>query len=428
MGEKLIYEEEEISKNTNNLKKVTSIVSVILKTDIAINKIQKQIDDIYSILHSSDSDKLSRHSISISDLRNIIRKIENKGGRETPLFDSMNTNMYFTQKLAHSWLTEETDKLVTILQIPMMDHSTTYVLELIESKKQSNADLPMVVRNEQDNTYRYLSNSDYVNCQDVLNSKLCQKRPIKIFPTDTCQRADECDEWTAIVVHDITNTKIIVQTPKSNDATISCDRKQNQIMHIPAVALVTLPIHCQLVTDSFVVSRLSFRHLFSHESNDIEDDVDLHVEEAILTASPAKVIDNFMQSMGDSLEQLKLDNENLGKDIHSQKVGYDEKWKQVSGGMTAWEQILMWSLTGVALGLTILLGVCVLRIWLRVKIQEGGGEGVAKATRKAIRELKSRLIDIETDLRINETTLPRTSTPIEERTIEEDEEEEEKNE
>ena len=126
--------------------------------------------------------------------------------------------MYFTQKLAHSWLTEETDKLVTILQIPMMDHSTTYVLELIESKKQSNADLPMVVRNEQDNTYRYLSNSDYVNCQDVLNSKLCQKRPIKIFPTDTCQRAEECDEWTAIVVHDITNTKIIVQTPKSNDA------------------------------------------------------------------------------------------------------------------------------------------------------------------------------------------------------------------
>ena len=80
MEEKLIYEEEEISKNTNNLKKVASIVSVILKTDIAINKIEKQINDIYSILHSSDSDKLSRHSISIPNLRNIIRKIENRGG------------------------------------------------------------------------------------------------------------------------------------------------------------------------------------------------------------------------------------------------------------------------------------------------------------------------------------------------------------
>ena len=45
-----------------------------------------------------------------------------------------------------------------------------------------------------------------------------------------------------------------------------------------------------------------------------------------------------------------------------------------------------------------------------------------------LRELKSRLIDIETDLRINETTIPRTSTPIEERTNEEDDEEEEKNE
>ena len=53
---------------------------------------------------------------------------------------------------------------------------------------------------------------------------------------------------------------------------------------------------------------------------------------------------------------------------------------------------------------------------------------MAKATKKAIRELKSRLIDIETDLRINETTIPRTSTPIEERTKEEDDEEEEKNE
>ena len=174
-----------------------------------------------------------------------------------------------------------------------------------------------------------------MNSQDVLNSKLCQKRPIKIFQTDTCQRTEECDKWTNIVVHDITNTKIIVQTPKSNDATISCDRKQKQIVHIPAVALVTLPIHCQLETDSFVVARLSFRHLFSHETNDIEEELDLQVEEAILTASPAKVIDNFMQSMGDSLDKLKTDNENLGRDIQSQKVGYDEKWKQVSGGMTA---------------------------------------------------------------------------------------------
>ena len=69
-----------------------------------------------------------------------------------PLFDSMNTNMYFTQKLAHSWLTEETDKLMTILQIPMMDYSATYVLELVEPRRQSNADLPMIVRNEQDNS------------------------------------------------------------------------------------------------------------------------------------------------------------------------------------------------------------------------------------------------------------------------------------
>ena len=93
--------------------------------------------------------------------------------------------------------------------------------------------------------------------------------------------------------------------------------------------------------------------------------------------------------------------------------------------MTAWEQILMWSLTGVAIGLTILLGVCVLRQWLKMKIQ-GGGEGVAKATKKAIRDLKSRLIDIETDLRINETTVqPRTSTPIEEEEKEEERKEEE---
>ena len=53
---------------------------------------------------------------------------------------------------------------------------------------------------------------------------------------------------------------------------------------------------------------------------------------------------------------------------------------------------------------------------------------MAKATKKAIRELKSRLIDIETGLRINETTIPRTSTPIEERTNEEEDEEEEKDE
>ena len=176
--EKLIYKEEEISKNTNNLKKVASIVSVILKTDIAISKVEKQLNEIYSKLHSSDSDKLSRHSISIPNLRTIIRKIENSGGREMPLFDSMNT-LYFSQKLAHSWLTEETDKLVTILQIPMMDRSATYTLELVEPRLQSNAELPMIVRNEQDQSYRYLSNSDYVGCQDVLNSKFSRKDQLK---------------------------------------------------------------------------------------------------------------------------------------------------------------------------------------------------------------------------------------------------------
>ena len=122
----------------------------------------------------------------------------------------------------------------------------------------------MIVRNKQDNSYRYLSNSDYVSCQDMLNSKLCQKRPIKIFQKDTCEAAEGCDDWTNIVVHDITNTKIIVQTPTNNDAMIFCDNKAKQNIHIPAAALVTLPIHCQLVTESFVVERLSFRHLFSH--------------------------------------------------------------------------------------------------------------------------------------------------------------------
>ena len=50
---------------------------------------------------------------------------------------------------------------------------------------------------------------------------------------------------------------------------------------------------------------------------------------------------------------------------------------------------------------------------------------MAKATKKAIRDLKSRLIDIETNLRINETTIPRTSTLIEEEVNEEEREEEE---
>ena len=105
------------------------------------------------------------------------------------------------------------------------------------------------------------------------------------------------------MVHDITKSKIIVQTPTNNDATIYCDNRQKQTIHIPAAALVTLPIHCQLVTDSFVVERLSFRHLFSHETNEVQEELDLQVEKAILTASPAKIVDNFMVEMGESLEK-----------------------------------------------------------------------------------------------------------------------------
>ena len=44
-----------------------------------------------------------------------------------------------------------------------------------------------------------------------------------------------------------------------------------------------------------------------------------------MTASPVKIIDNFMVKLGESLEKLKIDNENLGKDIQAQKL--DTKWK-----------------------------------------------------------------------------------------------------
>ena len=66
-----------------------------------------------------------------------------------------------------------------------------------------------------------------------MNSKLCQKRPIKIFSKDTCDANEECDDWTDIVVHDITNWKFIIQTPTTNEATVYCDNKKKKTIHVP---------------------------------------------------------------------------------------------------------------------------------------------------------------------------------------------------
>ena len=124
---------------------------------------------------------------------------------------------------------------------------------------QLHADLPLAIVNYADNTYRYFSNSDYARCEEADKFMLCQKREIIIRPRQGCNlRKRDCDTWADEVIHDITNSRLLVILKHAMNATLSCDDRPDTTVLIPMSTVMNLNIHCSLANDRFTVSKLLF--------------------------------------------------------------------------------------------------------------------------------------------------------------------------
>ena len=96
---------------------------------------------------------------------------------------------------------------------------------------------------------------------------ICQKRKIDILPEHGCSiRLGNCPVWATTVVHDLTNTEIMLLLPKQTEATISCDGSKSVNIDLPMRAILNLDLGCELRADIFQIDRISFRHLASKDS------------------------------------------------------------------------------------------------------------------------------------------------------------------
>ena len=127
--------------------------------------------------------------------------------------------MYYKLKIAHSWFDDEPLKICTLLQIPVGSSQNKLTLHVLPDSSQLHTGLLLTIQNYIANSYRYLSQSDYVACSQVNNFKLCQKTPITIMPREGCNlKFNNCKDWANTVVHDLTNTKILLILEKQMNA------------------------------------------------------------------------------------------------------------------------------------------------------------------------------------------------------------------
>jgi len=169
-----LMKNQQISKD--RIMKTLALLSMLLKADLAISKIESLIDKCFYILQASDAEMLSRHAIDPTDLIKIITKIYDSRENSFPLFQKDHVNLYFRLKLAHSWIAKDKSSLTTMLQIPIASRASTMNFHILTMANTLHSNYPFVVTNFDTNTYRYLSQDDYASCQDVDTAMLCQKR------------------------------------------------------------------------------------------------------------------------------------------------------------------------------------------------------------------------------------------------------------
>ena len=165
-----------------------------------------------------------------------------------------------------------------------------------------------------------------------------------------------CESWTTDVVHDLTNSEVLILLRQTMNASLECDNAQKKSISLPRQAIIRLSIHCKLTTDTFIIHKLSFKHMTTYQSNArIEHFEIIDESKNFLMSEDLKIQQIKMHERMLSLEELQKGNDQFKQDMAAHIKDSDELWNEAQGGQTPWEQIITWSLIGLSLTLTVIL-------------------------------------------------------------------------
>jgi len=279
-------------------------------------------------------------------------------------------------------------------------------LQLLDAQNIIHDDLHMVAMNKDKNSFRYLSESDFEGCTEVGQASVCQKREIRIEPKVGCNLKDNnCVHWTDIVVHDITNTQILMIFQTPHNATLSCDFQPDQVIALKLRQLATLNVKCSLQGHHFTISKMSYRQMQGPNLNSLKltgfsfsDDLDFmqrnHKQEVL----------SFMKGTKTSLSEMESANRLLAENIQRQTDRSEKVWAEATGGMSATEQLAMWAAIAGSLALSLCTILCMLKLTCTMLRINRGISGEVRGGEDIVSDLRNRLLDLEADILISKST------------------------
>ena len=172
---------------------------------------------------------------------------------------------------------------------------------------------------------------------------------------------------------------------------------------LPRRAVIKLAINCKLTSRTFMVHKLTFKHL---EAYTTKSDSHFQVLDELATKQSENEIKLLkVHDRLDTIEKLQENNKKFKQNITDHIKVSHELWNAAQGGRTAWEQIIIWSLLGFTLFITAVLASWV--VILQVVVWKSGkGESGEKfeELEKEISRLRRRVMDMETDMQLAEST------------------------
>ena len=109
------------------------------------------------------------------------------------------------------------------------------------------------------------------------------------------------------------------------NATISITKK-----NLPAQAIIQLAIRCSLTTETFIISKISFKHLANYSTDNSEHFLVLE-ERKLLEGNNLEIKQVKLSVRVDSIGSLQKDNDKFKEDMAAHIKDSDALWNEASG-------------------------------------------------------------------------------------------------
>ena len=315
-----------MEKITSKSEQILEVLLFLENTDLLLQQIDLQLARAKEAIETGKQGKLSNIFISPEKLQTVMNAIIIRQVNLRPIFEKNAVSRFYEMGTAHLWTDKENLMIHILVQIPIADMTEKLTLAVLEPDNVAHSDISLAVLSDRASFYRFLSDSDYTACIEAGENKICQKRQIEIDFDDLC-RPGSCSTWASTMIHDISDTEIIIISPKNLTAKLSCPGLTKEVA-LPPAGICRLGKQCDLVGRNFKVGRFSFH---KHEpDSDFNFEMEVQSLDA-LTFRPVSQgqIKNLTISSKETIEAaLSLNNETI-LDLRDFKKATLNRWSRI---------------------------------------------------------------------------------------------------